>query len=518
LQSVYSNVKTKLAETDRRMGLKKRFAAIGYADLRHPGEALRREMAQCAAAGCLRGYVDAPPDGAQVRREADALAQQLEDVIRTVEQRVDDLPAPQLEPEAFTRREGGVRKARLGDLGALRHSVDQEVAAFNARVPDDAVVEEAVAMAQRMMGPRLALTLGLAGERRLLDEVFGRFTAQSGDGAGPAELQVDAGSLDGVPEIDAELRRAAGWMGGGPSDDPRKYLPYLERVNGRLRELAQDFKAQRARALRARLASRIAGRDVGGAWVVVGSTTPSVLGAQRQRLEHAAARLAQAAALGEPAGPGKGEEGRHTSLTTREYPDSADAGAAWRSLAPRIDARVRARADEHVRGLARALAAGGAADDPAALLAQVEAELAPALDESAQVLDELQAEIGTLRAQAAAGDRTVLKRLDALEKLLGNLYSLSTPCCGIDPARLTPGETIPQVFIAASRLKEGELQTRLGLPTQPGIIDNDGTQLSLTQVLYAFPSHVVPGMDALRRAYEARDRTRSFPHVMEEWN
>jgi hypothetical protein len=77
---------------------------------------------------------------------------------------------------------------------------------------------------------------------------------------------------------------------------------------------------------------------------------------------------------------------------------------------------------------------------------------------------------------------------------------------------------MPTVYIAAAKRKEEEIRKLLRLPSTPGVIDNDGSHLSLLQAVYAFSSQAVAGMDALRHAYESRDRSRSFPHLLREWN
>lgn len=531
LESVYSNIKTKLGETDRRYGLKKRFAAIGYADLRHPGGELHHFLAGRAATEYIDETLMRAPESQKVEHAARELREAFEGIIERAAA-LSDATEPQLSLDVYSSARGQSRVPNLTQLGKLGTHVDQAVSAFNGRLPTAADVDQAVGQARALLKNRLGkLSLGIVGERLVLERIFGAMTPVSADiPAVPPVFDLGPNALAGTKQIETEINRSKNFLGrGGPSNQTSTYLQHLNALNKDLQDRAADYKQQRDEAIRAELLLRTVGVLQNGEWhdplsdsASDGSLALSLLGDARQRLQRAHADL-------------KGVSGayvsslletfaRHESLTTRYFPAVHQPEATWARFRPQYVHVVADRAydlEQAVRSLAPDLLDGAGRDRQDQIVHTIQ-ELGRffggTFQHSTDVLTALEKECERLASLASRGDDRAKRDQELMANLLQNLYPLSTPCCRIDESRLSRGDTTPRVFVAAANRQESDVQTMLRLPAVPGVIDNDGEQFALLQAVYAFPTLAVAGMEALRQAYESRDRARSFPHIQREWN
>jgi hypothetical protein len=533
LESVFSNIKTKLGEVDRRYGLKKRFAALGYADIRHPGAELHGFLSYRAAVQYLRSNLLGRSDAEGVEEASAEIERGIETIVRQRIEPIINAPPPQLDAGAYTMAQGPTKRvARMTALGKVGDHVKEQVAAFNTRLPTQLDLGASEQQAAALIRARIEkLGLGLRGELAVLERVFARLGAEVSNelGGEGAPQFAPPPQLNGVRAIQAELAKKKSMFGGGPSDQPSAYAASLQQINDALEEDGNAYKALRAQQVRAQLLQRIVGVSQADEWQNPLADTSagagfhrSVLGSARFRLQRAIADL-----------QGVTEDARQRmledfssqqSLTTRYFPPIQDAEETWSHFRPRyhqILAEQQFDLQRHVRELSQRILVeehSGRSEQIRATLVHLASFFAGAFHASADVLSSLEEAIEHERIGVQNGDGGAAKRIDRLENLLQNLYPLSFPCCRIDASRLSRGDTTPTVFIAAGNRSESKTQELLRLPAQPGVIDNDGSQFALLQAVYAFPSLAVAGMETLRQAYEARDRQRSFPHIQREWN
>jgi hypothetical protein len=526
LETVYSNIKTKLGETDSRFSLKKRFAAFGYADLRHPGDHLRHFLGWRAATEYARSALLGSATEAEVQRAADDVVAQISARLDHELRALDALQYAPLDPSEFIRLHGQQRIPDEAELGRIQQHIEARIAEVNARLPSRAGLDEALSDVRQYVEHRLAqLAEGLHGERRVLETVRTRLlpgaSPAGGEGITDA-LQVNAASVPGVAEILGELARPARFGWGGPDRDPARYMPQIGRINDALARTVAEFCAAQKDARRSYLLQRIAG--TGSEWLDAhaagqGGPQRSVLGAGRERLARAAETLARHTS----AVAGTLELSEHVeraSLTTRYYPEIADAEAAWRHYRPTYDRILTERSTALAAVVGDLYPLLFASDEsvPEAALAHLATFFASSFDERFSVIDALMEVVAPLREAAAQGDAVAQARLATYESLLRNVYTLSTPCCRIDYSKLSRGDTCPTIMVGASNRRGDEVQNLLHLPATVGLIDNDGSRFALLQAVYAFPSYAVAGMAALQESYLRRDRKRSFPHLCREWN
>jgi hypothetical protein len=553
LDSVFSNVKTKLGETDGRYGLRKRFASLGYADLRHPGPQLREWLLERSAVEFVGERLLADPDEARVAAAAEELRSVLEQEVISAElNRLDRGEWPKLDPADFQRKLGKEVEANLTSLGALGQQVQNRIDQFNRKLPSQADLDAAVARARSLLQERATrLTLGLKGEREVLERVHaalweGLDPGEEAEGLEPLEFTTDVRKLKGVQEAEAEATKTGFFS--KPGKSPGAYTRHLTDVNNALDAHLSTWHEKEGRVRRRYLVQRIAGKLNDGRWLdwtASGEQAgPSVMGRVRDQLLTAASVLGRV----QPSSLRLAHIQKRASLTSQFSPTLGSPDQVWNRYreryarecqdGPRIDALMAMIAAD-----LPALDAGGLAHDRALdlLMGKVRDHFGRAFDQSYNLLADME----------AAQDLGAVRQLQ-------NLYGLSAPCCRIDGSKLTLGDTTPRVLVAAGNARQQQVsallrlasrehvpqtewafsdrdasapaaagddqatgalvQALLQLPSPPGLMENDGSRFGLLQAVYAFPSYAIAGMNTLRTAYEQRDRKRSFPHIHREWN
>lgn len=531
LESIFSNVKVKLAEKDLRHGLKKRFATFGYADLRHPGDNLRRYLGFRTALRHLDRCLVRAADSSDVSKAVDELYGAIDQACQSATIALTAVPVPSLLPNRYMTAQGpGKQVANIPALNGITRDIGAAVDAFNDRLPDRRLLANVVRrLVQDLEARAGAMPLGAAGEQEVMRRLAERLRSEAGSTiVQPGTLTINATGLAGARTIQNQLAsKSVLGRWGGPPTDAAPYLTAIGQINASLQQQAESLLETEVASWRAYVLQSLAGTDASGINPHETARTPGALARIAERHERLRSLLAQ---MHERFADHwmKRLEGDE-SLTTRFYPEIVDLGAVWERYQPACERvlveqaggvqRAMEEAIRHILDSTSEPRENQRVHDGVQKLADFVGPHVQLDDNMTELLRAAVKELNERIPTTDGGFKQPSELAKRCETMMRNVYALSMPCCKVDEAKLAPGDTMPRAFVvSADGLEEDEARLFLQLPVRPEVLDNDGHQVALLQAVYAFPSHAVAGMDALREAYERRDRSRSYPHVDREWN
>ncbi|HEX6040232.1 tubulin-like doman-containing protein [Longimicrobium sp.] len=504
IQSHYSNIKTKLGETDRIHGQLKRFATFGYAEYRLRTGSLAEALATRAVERTWANLTSSPEkEGAEA-----AAAAQLGDLVDRTVQKIRHQACDWALPIGNAAKH--VTEARgteaLQGIASGRFTFAQNAwEARRAELPGPAEVlgalqgEIAAALDARLEWPPLGVQREIGVLEGLRARIRGQAEALRVDKPGALTVDPEIVTAQGnVSALAGRIGRRGRW-GIRRAADAVSKPDFIIEMESYFKTLRTAVDQRQEAEIRLRIAAVLDEIARDGGWL-------------SGRVE-ALRKLTEA--LNRPERGRAGEGFSEAIPTVRLFPSDEEVA---REAAARLE-RTRSEVGRVVEQAERECwkrfveAPGEHTPQGAARLHRdlrrvwrTEIETLPELASTREMRDPLAA-----GAPREAGEH------------LRELVAMSHPACPVERTGLHPADTIaqiPSVTWPWSVEHKGRVLKTLGITFDAGVARSGERKkrVSVLQAWYGFASRALEGMEALRRSYLERHRGTSLPHIHAAWN